>query len=893
MVPHLPRDGPAATRVGSAVLRRHIPALAGYLGLALILTWPLATHLLTHVPGDGGDDPALVWNLWWVCRALLQAQNPFNCDYMFYPIGINLAFYTLTVLNGCLSMPLQPVIGLIPTSNVLLLSSYVLGAYGAYLLGLEVLPQLPARRGAAWFGGVVYAFAAPKLFYAALGQFNIASSQWAPFDALYMLCVVRKPAWRPALLAALFTAFQAWAEMTYASFLLIFLAILLAWTVAAHFLEWQQDRWRQLARLALATAGMLAVLGLLIAPILANMLPDMLREGDFSVVGGGFADVFSADVAGYLVPTMLHPWLGHLHLALAFTGYDKGQQVFLGWSVWLLTAAGVWAWKGRRDERWLWLAGACVFFLLTLGPVLQVNGKRFGLPMPFDLLAALPIIKANRYPSRYAVMLALCLSVVAAAGLQELSRCWRRMSRWLPGLAVIVFVFENLSVPLPLSNMHIPDLYRELAAAPGDFAVLDLPVGWRNGFRITGQHDVAIMFAQYYQTLHGKRLLGGNTSRNPEFKFQYFSEMPVLSSIIALETGRDVPESVMEADRRLAPAVLAALDVRYVVTRAPAASRALRQYVETVLPVRLLAEQDGVRLYAVSQEQPPGRLDLRLALGEGWGARLETAVAERSAVALVLPGSEEARTLRLTLRGFTVGDQVTLRLDGRSLGTCELGTEWRECRLNLPPLPGPDRVLWLTATRGHDPASLAAPASLSAPASLIAQRQIGSTGVTSPVDICVESAGEEFGAVAHIYVNGREASLNRRGYNLVVLDPTTGTVSASRSFDTFASAEESARLVEFVQSLRQGDIVAVAVADEASNHLTEQAVLALRQLGLAGDLRGCFRCPQAAVGVVGANPGTAAESWGTNGVKTVVIGRGLTEANAYFEIAGVELGASG
>ena len=33
--------------------------------LSLILTWPLLPNITTHVPGDGIDDPALAWNLWW------------------------------------------------------------------------------------------------------------------------------------------------------------------------------------------------------------------------------------------------------------------------------------------------------------------------------------------------------------------------------------------------------------------------------------------------------------------------------------------------------------------------------------------------------------------------------------------------------------------------------------------------------------------------------------------------------------------------------------------------------------------------------------------------------------------------------------------------------------
>lgn len=50
---------------------------------------------------------------------------------------------------------------------------------------------------------------------------------------------------------------------------------------------------------------------------------------------------------------------------------------------------------------------------------------------------------------------------------------------------------------------------------PGDWALLDIPVAWRNGSRVTGTLDTTIMFEQWYQSAHQKRLLAGNTSRNP------------------------------------------------------------------------------------------------------------------------------------------------------------------------------------------------------------------------------------------------------------------------------------------------------------------------------------------------------------------------------------------
>lgn len=93
-------------------LRPSLGLLGVALLLALGLTWPLAAHWTTHSAGDGIDNPALAWNLWWIRERLVNQANPdiFHVGWMFHPIQINLAFYTLTPLNGLLSLPLQTMI---------------------------------------------------------------------------------------------------------------------------------------------------------------------------------------------------------------------------------------------------------------------------------------------------------------------------------------------------------------------------------------------------------------------------------------------------------------------------------------------------------------------------------------------------------------------------------------------------------------------------------------------------------------------------------------------------------------------------------------------------------------------------------------------------------------
>ncbi len=291
-------------------------------------------------------------------------------------------------------------------SNLILLSSYVLGGLGTYLLARQELRKW--LRSTDWanhtvnhsggylkenlircsllpalFAGLVYAFASSKLFYASLGQFNIASSQWIPFCVLFILrigrcgeqssehlathtvthpvirSVIRSRQLRNALLAGIFFVFQAWAELTYATFLLIFLSALwLLWQLwhrlqlgsklRSHQKVQQSSETLALVQqpslfsilTALSWMGIVATIGLI--PFLAAMIPDMRAEGDFFTSGGGFADIFSADLLGYLLPTQLHPLLGQWVRTLPFS-HDKGQQIFVGYSVMLLAGIAIFA----------------------------------------------------------------------------------------------------------------------------------------------------------------------------------------------------------------------------------------------------------------------------------------------------------------------------------------------------------------------------------------------------------------------------------------------------------------------------------------------------------------------------------------------------------------------
>ena len=387
----------------------------------------------------------------------------------------------------------------------------------------------------------------------------------------------------------------------------------------------------------------------------------------------------------------------------------------------------------------------------------------------------------------------------------------------LAGIGFLI-VGEHLS-QLPFSDVRVPAFYQEIRADPGDFAVLELPLAWRNGFRVTGALEdsagKAFMRAQLYQTVHEKRMLSGNTSRNPELQFQYFTEAPVINSLIALETGHDVDAATLAIDKRLAPDVFAFFGIRYVVLR-PEAGPKLGPYLLSVLPgLTAWRSEAGVQVYRWAAPAPADTLRIdpatpvaRLFFGEGWGELGEKrAWAQRSDTRLLLPMAGDAYTLSLQLNAPINGQQLSVEINGHSSPKLNLTTGSHRYDIALDQAlvhPGVNSVNlhWQ---------------------SLYAQ---GSVPQSEP-SIVVKSAGEEVGDFAHIWVNGRDVSPNRRGLNAAFFGASNVTVSA---FDTFESVSESERLSSALSGpLNNG--ISLAVRDEASQKLTAGAKTALKSLG--------------------------------------------------------------
>ncbi len=895
---------------------RNLIVIFSYLVLALITTYPLAMNFATHVPGSetwAFDEYTFLWNFWWLKHAVFDlGVNPLQTNYTFYPIGAGLVLYTFTLLNATLAIPLEFAFNIPAASNTLVLFSFAVGGFGAYLLAKYLL-QVSKFQGfrvtefegektlkrwnsvtlelAAFVAGVVYAFNSSRFVYAALGHTNFVSSQYLPFFALFFIKTLREPRFKNAALAGVFAAFAILTETTFAVFLALFALLYLlleAKTMWARaflpaFSADSKVRATISARGWIARLVLMAVVAFAFAAPLIVPSVIELASASYTLPGWGHAEKLVVDLVGLFTPTSLHPlsrnWVQELdQVRQGTSAFVDVNTVFVGYATLALAAIGAWVY--RRQLK-VWIVAAISFAVLALGPLLHIGGKsvfdfdglQASIPLPFLLLHYLPFFRENRVPNRFGILMFLALAVLAAGAMnwtsQKAKLKSQKLASVLPFAFLLLTLFEHLSIPLPLTDARVPDVYRVIAQENGDFAILSLPLGWRNSFSTLGAEDTR---TQYYQSVHGKRLLAGNTSRNAPFLFEYFDRISFLHSLTELEMYREVSEETLARDQREASAFVAFFDIRYLVINAAVAGRvpysdtrgAAMEYALKVLPLgEKVYDRDGVMAYHVNQMPIPTRQQIAFGgddaawyQAESWDrgeviANERANWANRQRARVLFPVREIAdyavavRALPYTYAGAPT-QTMEIAVNGQAIQKFEMKDAWENYSATVPAaaLRAGLNEITLRFAYAVRPRDVLSP-----------QFGIGRTGIASPVSIVAEG-----GASASVKVNDVEVSRMKKGYNVVVLDPKTGAVISSQAFNTADSRDDSRALTAFIERIPSGAIVAIASQEGAAVNLGDRAVGALQSLGANVDPRAQMSYAHALIGVQGAAKGTAIES---------------------------------
>jgi hypothetical protein len=216
--------------IGDVTLKqtlRHGVAAAGFVGLAVVWSYPLIRHLSTNLPGAGmGDNTLFLWNFWWMRTALALRTDFFRTAHLFAPIGVDLTLHTHTALPALIGATFLRRLPVTTALNVTILEALALNGFCAYLLAW----RLTRKWGAALIAGIVFG-SSPYVGAHLNGHFNLTNAWTLPLFALTVpLAITGSKKW--ALLSGAVLALTVYIDYYYVVYEMMYSLCLVALAAA-------------------------------------------------------------------------------------------------------------------------------------------------------------------------------------------------------------------------------------------------------------------------------------------------------------------------------------------------------------------------------------------------------------------------------------------------------------------------------------------------------------------------------------------------------------------------------------------------------------------------------------------------------------------------------------
>ena len=466
-------------------------ALAGSLalGMAVVMTWPLAAGL-GHLGRTTSDDGRYaIWNVAWVARTLTEQPLQLFDANIFHPHPLTLAYSEINLVAGLIGIPGWLLTGNpYVAHNLALLFAFSSSAIGAWLLARHLCGDGASALPAA----VAYAFC--PYFFGHSPHIQLLMGGGIPLALLMLHRLAEGPSRGRGAWLGLTLAVQALACAYYG----ILAGLMVGY--AALFLAASRGLWRSRPFWEGLATGV-AVSAILVAPFFVPFL---------EILEGGFARTlddsrrYSANLASYLASP------AHLHRPLLTLGNDLlgrwNEVLFPGLMVIVLGGAGL---VVAVRERTTGLAGGARETALLYGSLGALTlwasfGPDAGLYTV--LYEIIPLFSFLRAPSRFGVVVPLLLGIFAAIAIARLPS--RLRVRAGIGLALLTAVELNV-LPFPWERAPVvPRPYQLLARLP-KAPVAEFPFyGGRVAFPLHTQYML-------FSTSHWQPLVNGYSDHIP------------------------------------------------------------------------------------------------------------------------------------------------------------------------------------------------------------------------------------------------------------------------------------------------------------------------------------------------------------------------------------------
>ncbi|HEX9981813.1 MAG TPA: hypothetical protein VGF69_00985 [Thermoanaerobaculia bacterium] len=403
--------------------------MAGFAGLAVVLTWPLA-RLLTTAVSDPGDPLINSWIVSWDVHALREWRSPWNAN-IFYPATASLTYSE----NLFGLVPVAALLAWLPdlaVHNVLLLLGLAGSAYGGYVLGRTLTGSV----GAGLAAGTLYGFLPWR--FVQIPHLQFAWGMWLPLTLAALVVYARRRDWRSAMFAGAAFLMNGLTNLHYLVFGAAAVAVVLLFL----------GRPRRHAVTALGIAALLLVL--VMQPYRALDRGNVEETQRFSAAAGDWLRMQVDEPERRIFPGFA-----------AFTVL----LLFGLWSAGILPAGPP---ASSRRLPWRTNAWPAIGLLLVaLGILLSLGLHSAVYRFAYEHVHVLQGIRA---PARWAVLAYLGITMLAAFAAQR---------RLVAALIVAAVIVEAWDVPRRwyLMPERSAPVYEWLAKTDVRGAILELPIG--------------------------------------------------------------------------------------------------------------------------------------------------------------------------------------------------------------------------------------------------------------------------------------------------------------------------------------------------------------------------------------------------------------------------------
>jgi hypothetical protein len=427
-------------------------SLVVYICVAFLANRNVWLHGFAHtLQSTGGAD--IGEEVWFIAQtpwAVLHSVNPFENSWLNAPVGVNLMDNTTMPLLGILGAPITFLFGPIATFNVLIALGFSGSAMTFFLMARRFVVWWPA----AFFAGLLYGFS-PFVVGSSLAHLFVMFSVVPPLIILIIHRFVtmddRSP-WLYGLglggccVAQFYISTEIFASLAVMSVI----ALIVGGLVLVRHARVDE---RRLARLGLSTA-VVVILGVGYGSWMALAGPQHINgpAQQASTIAG-----LSSDPAGLVVPTLNQQFqFGQANRGDSYVAERDPQGnitfeaplengTYVGVPLLGILVAGVILLRRNRFAIYCAIM-ALAGLVLSMGSHLHVDGHETGVPLPFIVLAHLPLLDSS-VASRYVGFFWLFAALVFALTLNMVHEI-PRLGRGVKAEAVCVVVAVFGLLPL-------------------------------------------------------------------------------------------------------------------------------------------------------------------------------------------------------------------------------------------------------------------------------------------------------------------------------------------------------------------------------------------------------------------------------------------------------------